>query len=94
MADSDMRRWALKGADQRLLEIAEEAARIYASFPELRDREISTPRRRGPGRPRQAQQGGNQPGRARKRRSMSKEARKRISDAQKARWAKHRAAKG
>lgn len=38
MADQDVRKWALKGAEQRLVEIAEEAAQIYATFPELRDR--------------------------------------------------------
>ena len=97
MADSDMRTWALKGAEQRLLEIAEEAARIYAQFPELRDRAGSMPG--GGRRPRGA--GGRGPGDrgvvdnvgrpARRPRTMSAEARKRISDAQKARWARQKA---
>ena len=39
MTEFDMRSWALRGAEQRLVEIAEEASRIYAAFPELRDRQ-------------------------------------------------------
>lgn len=85
MADSQMRGWALKGAEQRLLEIAEEAARIYAQFPELRDRGAAAP---GRGRAR-GSDGENRP--ARKIRTMSADARKRISDAQKARWARQKA---
>ena len=34
----DLRQWAIKGAEQRLLDIAKEAAAIYRAFPELRDR--------------------------------------------------------
>ena len=33
---SDLRAWAVKGAEQRLVEIAEEAKAVFASFPELR----------------------------------------------------------
>ena len=33
----DLRAWALKGAEQRLVEIAAEAAAIHGAFPELRD---------------------------------------------------------
>ena len=36
MAKSDMRGWAVKGAEQRLVELAEEARAIFAAFPELR----------------------------------------------------------
>jgi hypothetical protein len=42
MAISDrdqLRQWAVRGAEQRLLEIASEAAAIYRTFPELRDRQ-------------------------------------------------------
>jgi hypothetical protein len=35
--DSDLRRYAVVGAEQRLLQIAEEAANIFRAFPELRD---------------------------------------------------------
>ena len=37
MAPSDLRTWAVKGAEQRLLEIAEEARAIFQAFPELRE---------------------------------------------------------
>jgi hypothetical protein len=36
MAKSDLREWAVKGAEQRLVELAEEARAIFAAFPELR----------------------------------------------------------
>ena len=36
MANSDLREWAVKGAEQRLVELAEEARAIFAAFPELR----------------------------------------------------------
>lgn len=41
MAEFDraqLRQWAARGAEQRLQEIATEAAAIYQAFPELRDR--------------------------------------------------------
>jgi hypothetical protein len=83
MKRSDFHRWAVVGAQQRLVEIANEQKAIFAAFPELRaggalsanDGEPQTARRRGG------------------RRKMSAAARKRISDAQKARWAKQRANK-
>jgi hypothetical protein len=37
MASTDLRAWAVKGAEQRLLEIAEEARAIFQAFPELRE---------------------------------------------------------
>ena len=80
MARAGLREWALKGAEQRLVEIAGEAARIYAEFPELResaatakapaDRPAQMPRRR-------------------KRRSL--ESRQRMAEAQRKRWAAVRA---
>ena len=91
---NNLRRYAVVGAEQRLLELAEEAAGIFAMFPELR----------APGRGFMAGGQGGRPGQAagapgaavprRRRRKMSAEARKRISDAQKARWARQRAAGG
>jgi hypothetical protein len=33
-----LREWAVKGAEQRLLELAEEARAIFRAFPELRGR--------------------------------------------------------
>ena len=34
--ESALREWAVKGAEQRLVELAEEARAIFAAFPELR----------------------------------------------------------
>jgi hypothetical protein len=45
MAEFDsgqLRQWAVRGAEQRLQEIAAEAAAIYQAFPELRDRSPRT----------------------------------------------------
>jgi len=78
---NELRRYAVVGAEQRLLQIAEEAAVIFAAFPELRDRGFME--RSKSGRVAQAAV-------PRKRRRMSVEARRRISEAQKARWAKRR----
>lgn len=47
----ELRAWALKGAEQRLVEIAAEAAAIHRAFPELRDRsDLVAPVARGTGR--------------------------------------------
>ena len=78
MPDIDMRRWALKGAEHRLVEIAEEASKIYAAFPELRDS-------RSPG------AGSNlgpaaAPRHKRRRFRMSAEAKARIADAIERGW--------
>ena len=84
---NDLRRWAVIGAEQRLLAIAEEAAMIFRVFPELRARGFMA---------KGATAGSNtsqQDRPVRRRRKMSAEARKRISDAQKARWAKVHAGK-
>jgi hypothetical protein len=37
MNKSDVRSWAMKGAEERLVELADEARAIFATFPELRD---------------------------------------------------------
>ena len=81
----DIRRWAVMGAEARLLQIAEEAAGIHRVFPELRQRaggRSLNERNEGPD--------GRVTGPQRRRRKMSAEARKRISEAQKARWAKQK----
>jgi len=91
MAEQDMRAWALKGAEHRLVEMAEEAKAIYATFPELRDAGDGNQSRRA-GRPRKEDvTPGTEAPRQRRRRKMSKEARRKISEAQKARWAKQNA---
>jgi hypothetical protein len=92
---NNLRRYAVVGAEQRLLELAEEAAGIFAIFPELRAPGrgfmAGGQVRRGTG---QAAGDATPRRRRRRRRKMSAEARKRISDAQKARWARQRAAGG
>jgi hypothetical protein len=88
---ANVRKWALIGAEQRLVELADEAAAIHRMFPELRQRRRSA--RPGPSLAdgNAAPAGG---GRRKRKRRLSPEARKRISDAQKARWARQRAGKG
>jgi hypothetical protein len=81
----NLRTWALAGAEQRLLQIAEETAAIRRMFPELQQR----------AKKRRADNADATYGAApKRRRKMSAQARKRISDAQKARWAKQRARAG
>ena len=86
MAKSDLRQWAVKGAEQRLVELADEArAIIFAAFPELRGdgrgfdvnqrRESSTPKLTAA---------------KRRRKKMSAGARRKIALAQKKRWAEWR----
>jgi hypothetical protein len=84
MKQSDFRRWAMMGAQQRLAEIANEQGVILAAFPELRG---------GSGAANTSVNNGEAqiPQRKRRRFRMSAAARKRISDAQKARWAKQKA---
>ncbi len=81
----NLRDWALIGAEQRLLQIAQEAAEIHRAFPELRKSGSTLPVSRN------ATSSSAVP--KRKRRKLSAEARKRISDAQKKRWAKQKAGK-
>ena len=89
MAKSDLREWAVKGAEQRLVELAEEARAIFAAFPELRGRgrgfEVSRGRRRN--RPRLHPS-------KRRRKTMSAAARRKIALAQKKRWAEWRTTRG
>src|SRR4051812_21241361 len=83
----DVRKWAVMGAEQRLLQIAAEAAAIHRAFPELR--RIGGAGRGGRAARSDAGAQADAAGGARpRRRRLSAEARKRISDAQKKRWAK------
>jgi hypothetical protein len=86
---NELRQWAVIGAEQRLLAIAEEAAMIFRVFPELRARGFMA---RGTASDSSASEGQQRPAR-RRRRKMSADARRRISEAQKARWAKVHASK-
>lgn len=104
---SELRRYAVIGAEQRLLQISAEAQAIYRTFPELRRRGrrvaatadggvLSSAFDPGEHVPSPSEDGtrgrkGRGPGRPRKRRTMSADARRRISEAQKARWAKQKA---
>ena len=93
---SNLRAYAVVGAEQRLLQIAEEARAIFKAFPELRAANRGFGARGGesplPWGPQSAESGnGRNRKRKRRRRKMSAAARKRISEAQKARWAKQKA---
>jgi hypothetical protein len=91
MVKDDMRAWAVKGAEQRLIAMSEEAKLIFATFPELRAQgrgfslvsqeagATATSRRTPSGRS------------SVRKRTMSAEARKRIGDAQRRRWAAFKA---
>ena len=92
---SNLRPYAVIGAEQRLLQIAEEARAIFKAFPELRAPNRGFGARGGAESPfpwgKQAAEGhgpSNGQKRKRRRRKMSPAARKKISEAQKARWAK------
>ena len=95
---NDLRSYAVIGAEQRLLQIALEAANIFRVFPELRNRGFMTPGVPGGTRGTQSRSGrpvaGDDETPKRRRRRMSAAARKRIGDAQRARWAKQKAANG
>ena len=90
---ADIRRWALIGAEQRLVQLAEEAASIHRTFPELRQGGVEI----GNGRRGRNLRGGTDPVGVnrppRKKRKLSAAGRKAISDAAKARWAKVKAGK-
>jgi hypothetical protein len=89
VATIDLRRWAVKGAEQRLVEIAEEARTIFAAFPELRDqgRGFNANARGSSG---EASVTPPAAPTRRRRGKLSAAGRRRISEAQKARWAKQR----
>jgi hypothetical protein len=83
MAKFDLREWAVKGAEQRLVELAEEARAIFAAFPELRaegrgfDAKLALPTT-------------SLRTSVKRRKSMSPATRKKIALAQKKRWAEWR----
>jgi hypothetical protein len=92
MASSDLREWAVKGAEHRLAEIADEARTIFQAFPELRSQgrgfALGTPGRKGA----KASAGEAAPKRRRSR--MSAAARKAVSARMKKYWAERRKQKG
>src|SRR4051812_49675411 len=90
---SDVRQWAVMGAEARLLQISEEAAAIYRAFPELRRGGRGGARGRRPAatqasaRGEDASPGGGTP---RRRPPLGAAARQRLSGAPKKRRAEHR----
>ena len=85
MANSDLREWAVKGAEHRLVEIAAEARAIFAAFPELREPGRGFDAGRGAGVATTQHSLGK-----RRRKAMSAAARRKIALAQKKRWAEWR----
>ena len=82
MAEFDsgqLRQWAVRGAEQRLQEIAAEAAAIYQAFPELRD-----------GSPRSAAAAAARPSAGGRRGNMSAAQRKAVSERMRKYWAARR----
>jgi hypothetical protein len=92
MASVDLRGWAVKGAEQRLVEIADEARAIFQSFPELRKQgrgfDLGATVSKGA----KAAAGDVAPKRRRSR--MSAAARKAVSARMKKYWAERRKQKG
>jgi hypothetical protein len=87
MNRSDMRSWALKGAEQRLVEIAEEAKNIFKTFPDLRRRRVKLPESVVTGAVGESARDGSP---RRNKRKMSAKAKKAIAVAQRKRWAEWR----
>ena len=87
----DLRRWAAVGAEHRLRQISEEAARILRLFPELLGRGFTGKGGWGAHIPLPATSSRKRGRPKTRRRTMSADARRRISEAQKARWAKQKA---
>ncbi len=84
---SDLRVWALIGAEKRLVEIADEAAMIHRAFPELRNRrEVpGRTRRRRPNRTEDANKAAAK--HVRRRRRLSAAGRAKLRASLKKRWA-------
>ena len=92
MASVDLRGWAVKGAEQRLAEIADEARAIFQTFPELRKQgrglDLGTTGRKS------ADASGEDAAPKRRRSRMSPAARKAVSARMKKYWAERRKQKG
>jgi len=89
MATSDLRAWAVKGAEQRLVEIAEEAREIFPSFPELRGRRggFELPDSSTRSERKEARTAGGASRRRRRKRKMSAATRKAVIARMKKYWA-------
>ena len=84
--NAQVRQWAVKGAEQRLLEIAAEASAIYQTFPELRERGGNQAGKRGV----DAASASGGGGRGRGRANMSAAQRKAVSERMRKYWAARR----
>ena len=96
---NQLRQWAVLGAEQRLVQLADEARAIFVAFPELRARgrgfeALGERHQRADGDVGGRHRGATTKNGRRRRRKLSAEASKRISDAQKARWAKQKSRRG
>ncbi|HEU4928178.1 MAG TPA: hypothetical protein VFT24_14075 [Vicinamibacterales bacterium] len=86
LSSSDLRRYAMLGAEARLAELNKEAAGIYQAFPELR-------KQRGARRvPAAAGVGAPRTGQRRRRRTMSAAQREEVRQRMKRYWAQRRGA--
>jgi hypothetical protein len=93
--ETELRRFALVGAEARLLQITEEAATIQRLFPELRQRtQAGRTSSSGKGREREAATEPATAKRGRKRSSMTAAQRKAVSDRMSKYWAARRKATG
>ena len=81
--NAQVRQWAVKGAEQRLLEIAAEASAIYQTFPELRERGGNQAGKRGV-------DVASAPASGRGRANMSAAQRKAVSERMRKYWAARR----
>jgi len=85
LKDSDLRRYALLGAEARLLQIGQEAASIYQAFPELRKQSGTR------GRPKRTPDAATATaGRTRRRGRMTAEQREAVRERMKRYWAQRR----
>lgn len=91
MATIDLRAWAVKGAEQRLVEIAAEARSIFQAFPELRKAGRGFDLAKSAGKDIAGTAEGATP--RRRRRKMSAAARKAVGIRMKKFWAERRKAK-
>ena len=91
-SDIDLRRYAVLGAEARLLQIAEEAAAIYRVFPQLRDRARVATNSAADGQSAASESGNGATARkgTRRRRRMSAAQRKAVGDRMRKLWAARR----
>jgi hypothetical protein len=85
LSSSDLRRYAMLGAEARLAELDKETASIYQAFPELR-------KQRGARAPAVAGLGAARTGQRRRRRTMSAAQREEVRQRMKRYWAQRRGA--